>query len=67
MSQRLPTIDDVASWFRESGQTSWFEKYRWVRNQMADLGEGDMRLYVPDINSLFSVPIHCEWALQDRD
>ncbi|MDO5319340.1 MAG: hypothetical protein Q4G65_11985 [bacterium] len=50
-----------------TGRALWFEKYRWVRNKMADVGEGDMRLYVPGINRLFSVPIHCEWALNDQD
>ena len=45
----------------------WFEKYRWIRNKMVDIGEGNMWLYVPGINKLFSDPIHCEWALSDQD
>ena len=43
----------------------WFAKYRWTRNRMAALGEGDMRLYVKGCNRLFGTPIHCQWALSD--
>jgi len=43
----------------------WFAKYRWMRNRMAEFGEGDMRLYVKGVNKLWSTPIHCQWALSD--
>lgn len=43
----------------------WFAEYRWLRNRMASIGEGDMRLYVKGVNQLWGAPIHCEWAISD--
>ena len=44
---------------------SWFAEYRWIRNRMAEIGEGDMRLYVKGDNHIWGAPIHCEWAISD--
>lgn len=43
----------------------WFAEYRWIRNRMAVIGEGDMRLYVKGDNHIWGTPIHCEWAMAD--
>ena len=44
---------------------SWFDEYRWIRNRMAEIGEGDMRLYVKGDNHIWGAPIQCEWAISD--
>ena len=49
----------------DAASHQWFARYRWIRNRMAELGEGDMRLYVKGVNKLWSTPIHCQWALSD--
>ena len=43
----------------------WFARYRWTRKKTAELGEGDLRLYVQGVNRLWGTRIHCEWALAD--
>lgn len=50
---------------RGSEMPTWFERYRWTRNRMAQPGEGDLRLYVKGVNRLWGDKIHCEWALSD--
>ena len=43
----------------------WFARYRWTRNKAAEIGEGDLRLYVKDVNHLWGAKVQCEWALAD--
>ena len=43
----------------------WFARYRWTRNKAAEIGEGDLRLYVKGVNHLWGAKVQCEWALAD--
>ena len=68
MAQRGKEIQEAAAAEAERGEgesPSWLAEYRWIRNRMAEPGEGELRLYVNGDDCIWSSPIQCEWRNSD--